>query len=144
MRALSVRWPWCGLIAAGLKPFEIRSWRTKHRGPLLICSSGSPSRDADARRVHVSYAPIGIDAKPVLGVAMCLVDLVDVRPFVEQDAEGAWCRPCGAPNEYVWELRNVRTVARIAVKGRLGFYDVNDADVIERAYPAVTARLRDY
>jgi hypothetical protein len=34
--ALSVRQPWAGLIVAGHKDIENRTWRTSYRGPLLI------------------------------------------------------------------------------------------------------------
>ena len=36
MMALSIMQPWAGLIVAGVKPVENRSWRTSHRGQLLI------------------------------------------------------------------------------------------------------------
>jgi hypothetical protein len=144
MDALSVKWPWSGLIAMGLKPFEIRTWRTKKRGPLLICSSGAPSRSVDARRIE-------IEGSPELGVALCIVNLVDCRPFAEVDEDGAWCRPrccpiehmrgmhewlshkgkercraCGAVREYVWEMRDPRPVEPVQIKGQLNFFDVGD------------------
>ena len=39
MKALSVKQPWASLIASGKKSLEIRTWRTDHRGPLLIVAS---------------------------------------------------------------------------------------------------------
>jgi len=39
MKALSIRQPWAGLIAAGVKTIETRNWRTGYRGQLLICAS---------------------------------------------------------------------------------------------------------
>lgn len=39
MKALSVRWPYAGLLMWGLKQFETRDWPTKYRGKLAIhCS----------------------------------------------------------------------------------------------------------
>ncbi len=38
-KALSVRQPWAWLIVNGHKPFENRTWDTKHRGPTLIHAS---------------------------------------------------------------------------------------------------------
>lgn len=36
MKALSIRQPWASMIIQGYKPVENRSWKAKHRGPLLI------------------------------------------------------------------------------------------------------------
>jgi ASCH domain len=61
VRALSVREPWATMIASGTKTLEIRSRRTTHRGPLVICASRG-------------------------GGAVAVVELVACRPFVERDA----------------------------------------------------------
>jgi hypothetical protein len=36
MKALTVLQPWAQLLILGAKRYETRSWKTKHRGPLLI------------------------------------------------------------------------------------------------------------
>jgi hypothetical protein len=41
LRALSLKQPWAWLIVNGYKDIENRSWRTNHRGPLLIHASSS-------------------------------------------------------------------------------------------------------
>ena len=155
MDALMVKYPWSALIAWGLKTLEIRTWRTKKRGDVLICSSGSPARSADARRIE-------IEGPAALGVTMCIVEIAGCRPFepVEVDVDGAWCAPtqlcpdgrlhswttsgggkdrclhCLAPREYAWELRHVRAVERVPMKGRLNFFEVDDA-VVRLAKPGV-------
>lgn len=40
MKAISIHQPYAGLIATGAKTIETRPWATKHRGPLVICSTG--------------------------------------------------------------------------------------------------------
>jgi hypothetical protein len=42
LRTLSLRQPW-GLVVNGYKDIENRSWRTNHRGPLLIHASSTNS-----------------------------------------------------------------------------------------------------
>src|SRR2546421_11293269 len=42
--ALSLRQPWAWLVVNGYKDIENRSWRTNHRGPLLI-HAGSSDRE---------------------------------------------------------------------------------------------------
>lgn len=36
MKAISLHQPWAQLVVAGRKRIETRSWKTSHRGPLLI------------------------------------------------------------------------------------------------------------
>lgn len=44
MRVLSIKQPWASMIVRGAKRFEVRSWKTDYRGPLLIhASSAAPS-----------------------------------------------------------------------------------------------------
>lgn len=113
MRALSVRQPWASLIASGRKSIELRSWSTKYRGPVLILASSSVWRGTD----H----PIG-----PRGVALCLVDLVDVRAVLATDADAA----CIVPPEgfdFAWVLANPREVRQVPVKGKLGLYSPDEA-----------------
>lgn len=36
MKALTIAQPWAQLLVLGVKQYETRTWRTSHRGPLLI------------------------------------------------------------------------------------------------------------
>lgn len=137
MKSLSVKQPWCELIASGRKTLEIRTWKTNYRGPLLICASSQPNRDALARfERQGAEVPGGFSA---LGVAICIVELVDCRP-PRVDAHGkdeadascyidfdAWC----------WVLKNPRRVEPVPIKGRLNIYEVDDALV--RFLPVASA-----
>jgi hypothetical protein len=105
LTALSVRQPWASHIADAQKRIEVRTWSTKYRGPLLICAS---------QRKH--------DDLPT-GCALCVVDLVDVRPMTENDEDDALCY-FDDIGEYAWVLRNPRRVDHFPVKGRLNLYQV--------------------
>lgn len=98
MYALSVKQPWASQIASGRKRAEFRSWMTRHRGPLLICASASPK---------IGDLPAG--------VAVCVVDLVDVT---------------GEPGSYAWQIRNPRRVDPIAVRGSAALYKVPDDRIV--------------
>jgi ASCH domain len=103
VKALSVRAPWAGEIAAGTKTIEVRSWRTHYRGTLLICQSRG-------------------------GGAVAIVELVDCRPFVEADdaaSGGVWTAHPEARAHYAWRLRLLLRVTSGTIKGKLGFYDVD-------------------
>ena len=106
MRALSVRAPWASLIASGAKTVEVRSRRTTHRGPLLVCESRG-------------------------GGAVAIVEVVGCRPFVEADdaaSGGVWGKfPAARMGHWAWELRLVRRVTSGTIKGKLGFYEVPES-----------------
>lgn len=109
MRALSVRQPWADLIARGLKNIEIRSWATSHRGPLLICASAKKYGDL-----------------PV-GVAICVVDMVNVRPITEADRGRAQIgSDFDLRGQNAWEIVNPRPVKPTPIKGCLHLFEVPD------------------
>jgi hypothetical protein len=115
-RGLSVRQPWASLIGEGKKTIEIRSWSTSYRGPLLICSGSKPWKGNHGH----SIGP--------LGVSICLVELVNVRPFEERDVS-----PSCVPRELIpdgalfsWELRLMREVREVRVSGRLNLFRLDE------------------
>jgi hypothetical protein len=72
MKALSLTQPWASAIADGVKLWETRSWSTKHRGPLAICSTKA------APEQPLIYGR----GKPMpRGFVLAVVDLVDVLPI---------------------------------------------------------------
>lgn len=114
MKALSVKQPWANAIATGEKTIETRTWMTDYRGPLLIVSSKTP--------------PI----EPA-GKALCVVDLVDCRPFEAcGDELAALCN--WYPDACSWVLDNLRPLKYpFPVRGQLGLYDVDDG-LIDKAF----------
>jgi hypothetical protein len=115
MRTISVQQPWAELIASGVKTLEVRTWTTKHRGPLLIAASKAWSRHDAADRWR------GLrDAPP--GVAVCVVELLDVREGRRADRRATGgVDPTSA---FVWQLRVMRRVEPFGVLGKLGLFEV--------------------
>lgn len=106
MRGLTVRQPHARLIEIGEKTIELRSWATRYRGDLLICSAARPDYDL--------WYPTG--------VTICLAELWDVREFLPEDAAAGrskWRRGL-----HSWRLRNVRPVENLPIKGALGLFAV--------------------
>lgn len=97
MKAISIKNPYATQILIGTKTIEYRSWDTKHRGDLLICSSANPSIPG-----------------MLSGHALCVVDLVDVSYNSDEDL-------------YEWHLSNVRRIKPFPVKGKLNFFEVDDS-----------------
>src|SRR5687767_704551 len=79
-RALSVRQPWAELILVGRKRYELRSWRTSHRGPILI--------HAGLRIETEAVAFAGLHEKALTtGALVGVVELVDCHLFTEAMAD---------------------------------------------------------
>ena len=57
MRAITIRQPWAELIVRGDKDVENRSWRTRHRGPLLIHAGARADRSL-LEQHGISYAGV--------------------------------------------------------------------------------------
>ena len=111
MKALSIKQPGANLIASGRKTVEVRSWATRHRGPVLVVSSLRPN-------------------VPPAGCAVAVADLVDCRLMTEDDAEAA-CSPA-LPGAYAWVLEHIRPLQPFPVAGRLGLYEVVIDDALLR------------
>lgn len=105
MNAISIKQPWLELIMRGEKTLEVRSWRTKIRGDVILCASAAPK---------LYDLPTG--------QALCLVEIVDCRPFLPADIKKACCDY--TPDYFVWELANIRTIKPFPVKGKLNFYQI--------------------
>lgn len=116
-KALSVKQPFAYFIATGQKKIEMRSWKTSHRGDLIICSSSRP---------------VVNDSVPFLtaGATIALVDLYKVKPAGELTPE-EWEQTMIEESEreyyvsgYAWMLRYPRPVIELPVKGNLGIFNV--------------------
>lgn len=155
MKAISLWEPWASLIACGAKRFETRSWATSYRGTLLICASKGGLPVGDLRMVLASLqfqgglAPLiglpldfacdtweGVGIEHLqFGNAVAVCELVGcatsdslTHKQIGTDA------PFGdfTPGRFAWLLHDVRRLARpFPVKGRQGFFNVDDALVAE-------------
>ena len=101
MKAISIREPWAGAIADGRKTIEIRSWRTYHTGPLLICSTAPDSS------------------------ALCVVTIANILRMRPCDEATSFC-PLHA-GALAWHLTRPCPVKRFRVAGRQGLFEVPDA-----------------
>jgi len=116
MKALSVRQPWANMIAVGLKKIEVRTWRTKYRGNILICAS----KIIDIGAARVLDHLVGIEPT---GFALCTGELVDCRPMVQGDECDSYCQH--TPRMFAWVFKDVCQIGQFPVKGQLGIFNVD-------------------
>jgi hypothetical protein len=124
MNAFSVRQPYAsmiaGLIPRHFKTIETRSWRTRHRGPLLICA---------AQMVHAAPSHYRGPEPATLprGVSVCIVKVIDCRPMRDSDWKAAQCDPY--PDAWAWVLDDVKLVELLPVRGRQHTFQVDLAAI---------------
>ncbi len=112
MKALSIHAPHATAIAGNEKKIEVRSWRTKHRGDLLICSSGKIVDGWDR------FLPVGH--------AIAIVDLTNCRNFTKSDCDAAMISINQMPeNHYAWILDNIRPIKPVKIKGKQRIFNVD-------------------
>ena len=105
IKALSVKYPFAGLIMSGEKSIETRTWKTYYRGDLLICCTKEP------KTVNS-------------GKAICIVSLIDVKRM-ESEADWADAKTDPYPFAFGWHIVNIRKIKPFKVKGQLRLFDVN-------------------
>lgn len=118
MKCLTVLQPWAWAILHAGKSVENRTWRTRHRGPLLIHAGASRRMLADGldwlARIGVS-PPDDFVFSAILGVA----DLIDCVPAVDVKGNRWACGP------WCWVLDRPRPLpSAIPYRGRQMLYDV--------------------
>jgi len=124
MKALSVQQPWAALLLDGIKTIEVRSWATKHRGPLLICASAMP------KNVFFKFNDGGTELLPA-GAIIGIVDLIDCRPMVEADANEGGAACDFSPGAFAWVVKRVTWCKPDPLKGALSLFNVPDEKIIK-------------
>src|SRR5690348_5615469 len=114
MRAITIHQPWAELIVRGEKDVENRSWRTHHRGPLLI--------HAGARADAASFAEHGVSDDAERSAIIGVVEVVDCT----RDRTSRW----HAEGSWGWYLVGARRFRKsVPMKGRRGLFEVPDRKV---------------
>jgi hypothetical protein len=140
-RGLTIKQPWAFAIAEGFKTIENRSRRTNYRGQLLIHAGRAAddtvtiarySRDAAIRFDQLggrsnyldvrNHIPSRIVTPPATALALSGVIATAQLVGCHQATDGC-CAPWGFPDQWHWELANVRPLQRAIPKaGALGLW----------------------
>ena len=132
MKALTVKQPWAGLIVAGVKNIENRTWHTYYSGALAIHASASPDRNAEREM----RAMLGVAYPETLcAVTGAIIGVVDLTALVwtAQDGVTETDHPTLTENALAWwnrdcvgfVLENARALKTpLTCKGALGLWTV--------------------
>jgi len=125
-KCLTVMQPFASLIATGKKKIAVSAWDTKYRGPLVIHAGAKIHRGGAliAGSMQVS-AKLMAEMNPkvyLLGVTICMVDLVDVRPMVFNDERDAMQEL--VEGAFSWIVSNPRALRPKKSKGQMGLWNI--------------------
>ena len=126
MKAITIKQPYASLIAAGIKVYEFRTWKTKYRGELLIHAGKSIDKKAmeKFKKYNLDYPTGCIIAKANL-VDWVLIDdemkkkLLKMNDLVYENI----AKDKGT--NYGFKLENVEKIDKIYIKGKLSLWDYN-------------------
>jgi hypothetical protein len=139
MKAITLTHPWDVLIAAGACRYSIRSWHTRHRGPLALYCGRSFSEDAVDLCLHPDIAPllaragfeyiVQLPLRAVVGVAR-LVECVRIRSEDEERLDKTDLALRHVPyisGNWAWVFARPRLLKRpVPFNGRPGLFTVPD------------------
>lgn len=127
MKALSWKNPYGALMLHG--KIETRTWNTKYRGKVLICTSKKPYDGGVVTNISGvgAYMLIHLELKhdSLLyhnGYAIAVGDLVDSRPMQPEDQNMSWVLYHKDLFCHVYE--NVKEIVPIPWKGSMGWREV--------------------
>lgn len=111
IKCISIKQPHAENIRSGKKIYEIRGWTTTYRGYLIVAATKRNPGFEDLRN----------------GSLVCLVELIDIVPFSKSLEKKACvtikdCKKKMKNKLYAWELRLVKELPDLKIKGQLGLY----------------------
>lgn len=138
MKALCVRQPYCGLIIAGIKKVENRSWVTYYSGPLAICATKTPEAARYWQPWRDKCKARGIAFPEALcSINGAVIGIVQLTALIGEGDDGTiqtdhptltpdQARAGGWNDELVgWVLEHPQQITPIPIKGRLGLFEID-------------------
>ncbi len=125
MKALSLKQPFAELVVSGRKTVELRKWNTRFRGEFFVHAS----KNTDKKRCE----SLGFKNLPE-GMIVGKAELVSVIKYeksedLERDKDLHFALDFYDVPVYGFVLKNIRRGKPVALKGALGFFNVN-SDVL--------------
>lgn len=142
IKAFSVWQPSAFLITHGLKQWETRSWSTRYRGKIVVCSTIKVTPFHSELYLNlVSKYHLKLDPFLSLprGFALAIATLSDCQKITPElisqlspleFACGHWQH-----GYYAWKLEGIQPINPIAVKGKQGLWNFPSPELITNKHP---------
>lgn len=139
MKAITIWQPWAGLIAAGIKQNETRSWATRYRGPIAIHAAQKPMRvswltvvsdeaaEVIYRRLNLPeiFNGLNIFQTGCIVAIANLSDCIKITPeYISTLSDDELALGDYTPGRYAWKMTDIKKLDMpIPVKGRQGLWN---------------------
>ena len=125
MKTITIKQPYASLIAAGIKKYEFRTWKSKYRGKLLIHAGKGIDKKAMGK-----FKNYNLEYPSSCIIAICdMVDCVKIdeetRKMLLKENELVYGKAAmdKSFDGYGFRLENVKMIEEISVKGALSFWE---------------------
>ena len=125
MKVITVKQPFASLIAAGIKCYEFRTWKTKYRGELLIHAGKGVNKRAmeKYKDYNLDYPSGAIIAK--VNLTDCVLIDGKMRDKLKEENAIVYSNVINDTewNGYGFKLENARKIEPIPISGKLSLWD---------------------
>ena len=108
MKCISIKGDWAIKIFTGEKTIETRTWKTKHRGLILLHASQRPKSN-------------------ISGKVFAIAILDSCVPMEKEHEENACVEVYD--NAWAWILKGIVPIIPFPMKGQLGLYNIKEPDI---------------
>ncbi len=141
MKAITIWQPWAGMVAAGIKQNETRSWPTKYRGPIAIHAAkksiqvscievSDKAMEVICRRLNLPEIFNGPDTFPMgcIVATANLTDCIKITPeYISTLSSDELALGNYTVGRYAWVMTDTKKLDfPIPVKGRQGLWNWDD------------------
>ena len=125
MKVITIKQPWATLIAEGYKEYEFRTWKTKHRGELLIHAGKGIDKKAIERfkYLNLEYPSGCIIAK--VNLTDCIEINDDERRMLKEKNDLVYSNVISDKEwkGYGFKLEEVKKIDPIQINGKLSLWE---------------------
>lgn len=125
MKVITIKQPFASLIAAGIKCYEFRTWKTKYRGEILIHAGKGINKKAmeKFKCYNLDYPSGAIIAKANLTDCIFIDD--DMRDVLKSENELVYSSVINDKEwvGYGFKMENPEKIDPIVVNGKLSLWD---------------------
>lgn len=125
MKVITIKQPFASLIAAGIKEYEFRTWKTKYRGEILIHAGKGINRKAMKKfeSFGLEYPTGCIIAK--VNLTDCVLIDQNMRIKLQEENELVYSSIIKHTdwNGYGFKLEQVKRIKPIPINGKLSLWD---------------------
>ncbi len=125
MKAITIKQPFASLIAAGLKEYEFRTWKTKYRGEILIHAGKGVDKKAMKKfeKYSLEYPSGCVIAK--VNLSDCIKVDDELRKILKEKNPMVYSSMIKHTEweGYAFKIENVEKIKPIPAKGKLGIWE---------------------